>query len=190
MKMRRRLLLLVALSVSLVTAAQAQKRAFTIEDLYRIKSISDVHVSPDGRSIVYVVSASDLARAKRTSHIWVMDVDGRNARQLTSGDKSSSSPLFSPDGRWIAFISSKDGAANLYVMPAAGGEARQVTKISTGVSDPLWSPDGRWIVYETGVLTQTDLGLAWQATGLAKVQTDGSNMAQILQEASLPTWGR
>jgi Tol biopolymer transport system component len=70
-----------------------------------------------------------------------------------------------------------------------GETGRQLTN-SGDAFQPAWSPDGRWIVYETGVLTQADLGLAWQPTGLAKVQTDGSNMAQILQEASLPAWGR
>ncbi|HXG94625.1 MAG TPA: S9 family peptidase [Blastocatellia bacterium] len=147
----RRRFYLSFLILILAISAQAQKRAFTIEDLYRIKSVSDVHISPDGKSIIYVVSASDLPRAKRTSHIWIMDIDGRNARQLTQGDKSESSPVWSPDGKSILFISEKDGSANLFVMPASGGAARQITKISTGVSDPLWSPDGKWIAFSTDV---------------------------------------
>lgn len=149
--MKRRLILLIILLVLPFGAARAQKRAFSIEDLYRIKSISDVHLSPDGKTVVYAVSTSDLSRAKRTTQIWLMDADGRNARQITTGDKSSSAPVFSPDGRWIAFISARDGEPNLYVMSATGGEARRVTKISTGVSDPVWSPDGRWVAFSTDV---------------------------------------
>src|SRR6185503_8645592 len=91
----------------------------------------------------------DLPREKRTSHIWKMDIDGRNARQMTTGETSSTSPTFSPDGRWIAFISEKD--SNLYVMPASGGQARKVTNVSTGVADPLWSPDSKWIAFSTDV---------------------------------------
>jgi dipeptidyl aminopeptidase/acylaminoacyl peptidase len=147
--MKRNILLLATLLLVPLSSSSAQKRAFTIEDLYLVKSISDVHISPDGRSVIYAVSTSDLPRAKRATQVWVMDIDGRNARQITSGEAGSTSPTFSPDGRWIAFISAKDN--NLYVMPAGGGEARKVTNISTGVSDPLWSPDGKWIAFSTDV---------------------------------------
>lgn len=149
--MRQRFLSLLIILLVPVAAAYAQKRAFTIEDLYRIKSVSDIHVSPDGKSVIYVVTTPDLARAKRASRVWMMDIDGKNNRQLTEGESNVSSPVFSPDGKWIAFISSKGGSANLYVMPRAGGEWRQVTNISTGVSDPLWSPDGKWIAFSTDV---------------------------------------
>ena len=83
----RKHLLLVIICLLIPFAAHAQKRAFTIEDLYRIKSISDVHVSPDGRSVIYAVTTSDLPRAKRVTHIWTMNVDGQGGRQITSGDK-------------------------------------------------------------------------------------------------------
>ncbi len=151
--MQRKREILTALIVMLLplVAASAQKRAFTIEDLYRIKSVSDLHVSPDGKSVVYVVGTPDLARARRSSHIWMMNLDGTNARQITDSPQGESAPLFSPDGRWLAFISAKDGSPNLYVMPASGGEWQQVTKISTGVADPLWSPDGKLIAFSTDV---------------------------------------
>jgi dipeptidyl aminopeptidase/acylaminoacyl peptidase len=147
----RKNVLFVVIFLLIPIAGQAQKRAFTIEDLYRVKSISDVRVSPDNRSVIYALATSDLPRAKRITHIWMMDIDGRNARQLTNGDKSESSPAFSPDGKWISFISSKDGSANLYVLSTAGGEAKKLTNISTGVSDPLWSPDGKWIAFSSDV---------------------------------------
>jgi dipeptidyl aminopeptidase/acylaminoacyl peptidase len=147
--MRR--LVLVPVILLLSFNALAQKRAFTIEDLYRIKNISDLHLSPDGATVIFTVTTSDLARAKRNTHIWRMNVNGQNLRQLTSGDKSESSPSFSSDGKQISFVSSKDGSANLYLMPARGGESRRLTNISTGVSDPLWSPDGKWIAFSTDV---------------------------------------
>jgi len=144
-------ILLVIILLLVPFSAHAQKRGFTIEDLYRVKSISDVHVSPDGRSVIYAVTTSDLPRAKRATHIWMMGIDGGNPRQLTSGEKGESSPVFSPDGKWISYISSKDGGPQLYLMPTGGGEAKKLTNISTGVSDPLWSPDSKWIAFSSDV---------------------------------------
>ncbi len=154
--MLRRITLLSVLLLLSFASLHAQKRAFTIEDLYRIKNISDLHVSPDGKTVVFAVTTSDLGRAKRHSHVWAMDTDGTNPRQLTSGEDSEYSPAFSPDGKQISFVSSKDN--NLYLMAwnsggggAGGGKWRKLTSISTGVSDPLWSPDGKWIAFSSDV---------------------------------------
>ncbi len=152
--MKKHVLPAVLLLVTLSTFVHAQKRAFTIEDLYRIKSISDVHISPDGKSVVYAVAESDLARAKRISHIWMMDIDGKNARQLTFGAKGESSPRFSPDGKSLSMISSRDGDSSIYIMPTAGGEARRLTHISTGIADPVWSPDSKSIAFSTDVYAE------------------------------------
>src|SRR6476661_2344696 len=148
--MRKHLLLFVILVLVPFTAS-AQKRAFAIEDFYKVKSISDIHVSPDGKSLIYVLTTSDLPRAKRAGHIWMMGTDGKNPRQLTSGDTGENSPTFSPDGKWISYVAAKDGTSQLYVMPSAGGEAKKVTNISTGVSDPVWSPDGKWVAFSSDV---------------------------------------
>ena len=134
-----------------VVPSQAAKRRFTIEDFYRLRTIEDVHLSPDGRMVAFTVITADLAKAKRTKHIWMIDTEAGNARQFTYSEKDESSAVFSADGKWVAFISSRDGDANLYVMATTGGEAQQLTHISTGVSDPLWSPNGKWIAFSSDV---------------------------------------
>jgi dipeptidyl aminopeptidase/acylaminoacyl peptidase len=148
--MKRRLpLLLVFLCAA--TPASAQKRAFTIEDFYRVQSLGDVQVSRDGTRVAYTVTASDLPRGKRTTQIWLMDLGTGQTRQLTWGDAASNAPVFSPDGKSLAFVSSREGDANLFVLPLDGGEARALTHISTGVSDPVWAPNGKSIAFASDV---------------------------------------
>jgi dipeptidyl aminopeptidase/acylaminoacyl peptidase len=147
----RRLLLLPVILLLCSAHVFAQKRAFSLEDLYRVKNVSDVHVSPDGNRIVYVLTTSDLARAGRSNQIWVMDASGQNARRVSPEGQSASSPRFSPDGRMLSFITAKDGNANVFLMNTEGGEVRQLTNISTGVYDQLWSPDGKWMAFSTDV---------------------------------------
>jgi dipeptidyl aminopeptidase/acylaminoacyl peptidase len=149
--MNRKLACLVIFLLLLVPASRAQKRAFTIEDYYRVQRVDGMHVSPDGRLIVFMLIADDLGRAKRTSHIWLMDADGANARQFTYGDQNDSAPVFSPDGKWLAFVRQVSGDDQIFVMPLGGGDARQVTHVSTGVDDPLWSPDGKSIAFTSDV---------------------------------------
>src|SRR5437868_6865465 len=98
--MKRLLFLLLLVAVPL--AAQT-KRAFTLEDVYRVKSLGDLSLSPDGRTLLFTVSTSDLPHAKRTTHVLIIDADGANARELTHGD-ADSAPRFSPDGKTVAFL--------------------------------------------------------------------------------------
>lgn len=149
--MRQRSLLVSVWLLLFAIPGFASKRAFTIEDLYRVKGVEDLTVSPDGKTLVFVLRNDDLPRAKRIRHLWIMDADAKNLRQFTYGDGGESSPAFSPDGKWIVFIGARGGDPNLYLISTQGGEARALTKISTGVSGPLWSPDGKWIAFATDV---------------------------------------
>src|SRR5207244_6203175 len=93
-------LTLVLVFVAAAAFAQS-KRAFTIEDLYRVKNVSDLTLSPDGRTLAFTVSTSDLPHAKRTSKIWLMNIDGTSAHAVTEGS-GDSTPRFSPDGKQLA----------------------------------------------------------------------------------------
>src|SRR5579864_7212277 len=120
--MRKELLSPVICLLFLVVPAHAAKRRFTIEDLYRIHTMEDLHLSPDGRTVIFTLLTSDLPKAKRSKHVWMLDTEGGNARQFTYSDTDESSAVYARDGNWIAFISSRNGDANLYVMPTTGGE--------------------------------------------------------------------
>lgn len=148
--MKRAVGLLLFLSLFTLDA-NAAKRAFTIEDFYRVKTIGALDLSPDGKRIAFDVTTSDLPRGTRSTQIWMMASDGTDRRQLTSGEKSSSGPRFSPDGKSLFFVSSRDGSQQLYRLPLDGGEAKKVTSVEGGISDPLLTPDGKQVVFSSDV---------------------------------------
>ncbi|HEU0107411.1 MAG TPA: prolyl oligopeptidase family serine peptidase, partial [Vicinamibacteria bacterium] len=125
---------------------------WTPEFAFKVKRVSQVRPSPDGRHVAYVVgtAAMDGENSEWISQIWVADADGRNPVQLTRGDKSSTAPAWSPDSQWLAFVSArstdkdaKDAKANLWRIRIDGGEAEALTNEKGGAATPRWSPDGR-----------------------------------------------
>ena len=90
-----------------VPAAAQQKQGLQVEDLFTIKRVGDPQISPDGRSVAYVVTTTDKARNSRSNQIWLVPAAGGAPRQLTSTG-SNDRPRWSPDGRWLAFTSTRD----------------------------------------------------------------------------------
>ncbi|HEU0093635.1 MAG TPA: hypothetical protein VFS78_16105, partial [Vicinamibacteria bacterium] len=157
--MRTSLRILACLALALGLAPPARVRAndvgaWTPEFAFKVKRVSQVRPSPDGRHVAYVVgtAAMEGEKSEWISQIWVADADGGKAVQLTRGDKSSTAPAWSPDSQWIAFVSAraadkdaKDAKANLWRIRIDGGEAEALTDEKGGAATPRWSPDGRRI---------------------------------------------
>jgi dipeptidyl aminopeptidase/acylaminoacyl peptidase len=134
------------LFVFCLAIALSAQQTFTISDLLNVRRVSDPQLSPDGRTVTYVVGTVDKAANRVVSQIYAVDIDGGNQRQLT--DKgSNSSPRWSPDGKRIAFTS----GGQIWTMKPEGDDKMQVTRISTGASGPVWSPDGRMIAFVSDV---------------------------------------
>jgi dipeptidyl aminopeptidase/acylaminoacyl peptidase len=123
------------------------------QDVYALTSVSEPRLSPDGRRVAYVVNRIDRDENGYRSAIWVAPLDGSDeSRQFTSGRRGDGLPRWSPDGRWLAFVSNRDGEekeahGELYVVPADGGEPRRLTEGKEGVESIAWSPDSSRIAF-------------------------------------------
>ena len=123
----------------------------SFDDFIRIQRVSDLQLSPDGASIAFVVTAMDKAANRGASDIWIVPARGGEPRRLTSSPAADMNPRWSPDGRTIAFISTRSGSPQVWRIDPSGGEAVQVTRISTGASGVIWSPKGTHLAFLSSV---------------------------------------
>jgi dipeptidyl aminopeptidase/acylaminoacyl peptidase len=142
--MNRPLALSAAILAALpFSASAAEKRAFAIADLYAVKGVAEPAIAPDGRSVAFAVTTTDLPKVRRQTNLWRVDADGRGARALTLSDKRDASPAFSPDGTVLAFLSTRAGDPQVFFLPTGGGEAEKKTDVPGGVGGFLFTPDGK-----------------------------------------------
>jgi len=128
--------------------AQEGNHVPTIEELLNLKTIGGAQISPDGNWVAYTVTETDFEQDAYVTQIWLADVKSGDTFQLTRGEKSSSNPQWSPDEKWLAFTSSRNGdKRQIYAIRPTGGEAFQLTDSETGVSGYKWSRDSRAIAY-------------------------------------------
>ena len=143
------LICLIVLSAA-VSDAQS-KHPLTFDDFIGLGRVTDPQVSPDGKTVAFVVTFHNKAENKTNSNIYLVPVDGNAVRQLTAAKGANNTPRWMPDGKSLAFISTRDGEAQIWTMPVGGGEAHRVSSISTGVSDLQVSPDGNWFSFSSEV---------------------------------------
>lgn len=157
MKEKFRLQLLVACSLFLASylplLGQTQ-RPMDLEDIFRIKRVSDPQLSPDGQWVAYVVTEVDKEANSTNSDIWLMRSDGRDVRRFATSPKHDRHPRWFPDSKWIVFESNRSGAFQIYLLHIDSTQARQLTTISTEANQPIVSPDGRTIAFVSAVFPE------------------------------------
>ncbi len=129
----------------------------TLEDLFTVKRLGDVQVSPDGQAVLYTVTSTDLEENETNTDIWLLRRDGSawaEPVQLTQSKENDTSPQWRPQSHCFAFLSPRSGDGDdgdrmqkIYLMNSLGGEATQLFAHETSISSYQWSPDGRFIVF-------------------------------------------
>src|SRR5258708_28122878 len=122
-----------------ISAQESAKHAITFDDMIKFHRIAEPQVSRDGKWVAYTVCAPDLEANRGVSNIWIAPTSGGAAMQLTQSGHDSS-PVWSPDGKTLAFLSSRNGDSHVYLLSMAGGEAHALTRLSTGAAIAKWSP--------------------------------------------------
>ena len=148
-------ILLVLLAALCGGFLPAQDR-LTPEMLFALKRVSDPQLSPDGKHLLFNQREYDLAANRGRGQIWMLDPATGALRQLTSAG-SNSGAVWSPDGRSIAFVSTRDGDAQIYTLAIDGGEALRVGSVPGGVENLGWSPDGKWFSFTSRVKLDPDV---------------------------------
>src|SRR5579864_9622201 len=132
--------------VSAVFAQPAARRFVTVDDMHRFHDVRDAQISPDGKWVAYTVSSVDVAADKSDTDVWMANWDGTQQLRLTSSPESENAPRWSPDGRYLAFLSGRSGKAKgtqVWLLDRSGGEATQLTDVKGRLSAYEWSPDSK-----------------------------------------------
>jgi dipeptidyl aminopeptidase/acylaminoacyl peptidase len=147
---RPALVICLTLCVAHVNAADAPaRRLLAPNDLYRVEDVSDPQVSPDGLWVAYVVTVNDRESDEAHAAIWMVSWDGTQRLALTVAADGTAKPRWSPDGRYLAFLSTPQGSEKQQIMllDRRGGEPRALTKVAGDIGEYAWSPDGKRLVF-------------------------------------------
>src|SRR5438270_7654488 len=131
------------------TSEPPARRLIKVEDLHRFHEVRDIQISPDGKWVAYTLNSVDTAADKTDSDVWMVSWDGARDLRITSSPENETAPRWSPDGRYLSFLSSRPGKAKgnqVWLLERAGGEAQQLTDVKGRLTSYDWSPDSKTLL--------------------------------------------
>src|SRR5438874_2033852 len=141
------ILIFAAIPALAQETTQKTPRTITIDDFFQIRDVSQPEISPDGQWVVYAVRTRMLKEDKNEQRLWMISTHGGDAIPLTAEGVSSGHARWSPDGKYISFLSARDGGkSQVWLLDRRGGEAVRLTDTVQGVDDFEWSPDSTRLV--------------------------------------------
>jgi len=152
-------LLVLALAANLPAGA-GETHPFSVHDMLAMDRISDPQVSPCGKYVAFTVRVTDLEANRGRTDIWMVGVDGKGLRRLTTHPENDWNPRWDPSGDGIFFLSSRSGSVQVWRLPLAGGEARQVTDLPLDAGNLVVSPDGKHLAVTVRVFPECGGDLA------------------------------
>jgi dipeptidyl aminopeptidase/acylaminoacyl peptidase len=155
---------LVLLTLTLASPAPTHSQGdrtqgLTADDLVQMNRLSDPQVSPDGKTVVYVLRTTDMEADRGRTDLWMLSLAGGQEGEpvrLTSHEASDGSPRFAPDGKGVYFLSGRSGSSQVWYLPLSGGEARQVTDLPMGVGNLVVSPTGDHVAFTLDTFVDCD----------------------------------
>ncbi|MCB0833360.1 MAG: S9 family peptidase [Bacteroidetes bacterium] len=166
-----------------------EKRVITYEDFIDLKRVDGGSLSPDGRWVVYNVRTYSLKTNTYVSNLFLQSVDGKTTKMLTSSSFKDFSPVWSPDGKQIAFVSNRGGSYQIFTMALDGGEPRRLSDISTEVSAGnglAWSPDGKKIAFTSDVYPDCETDECNRTRNAAREESKVK--AQVIDKIPFRVW--
>jgi len=129
-----------------LAAQSSGKRPVKVDDMHAFHDVRDLQISPDGKWVAYTVASVDVNADKSDTDVWMAAWDGKQQLRITSSTENENAPRWSPDGRYLSFLSGRSGKAKgtqVWLLDRSGGEAQQFTDVKGRISSYDWSPDGK-----------------------------------------------
>ena len=144
-----RISLIITLFISVILSSPifGAKPVLSDLDVFEMELATDPQISPDGEMVVYVRNFMDIQADRRRGNLWMLSNDGKTHRPLTSGMVNDFSPRFSPDGKRLAYVSTRNGSPQIFIRYLDTAQEFQVAQLQFGAGSLSWSPNGQWLAF-------------------------------------------